>query len=151
MPARWRRRRGNAILEFTLAATFFVPLMLGAFQFGYGFYVYNRLVGAVQGGARYASLRDYDSTSSPSAAFSAAVKNVVVYGDPAGGSSPIVPGLSTDKVNITAVMNGSVPDMVTVSVHNFSIYAVVTTIHLTGKPSASHRYRGRVAASGVVL
>jgi Flp pilus assembly protein TadG len=147
---RSRRERGNAMLEFTLAATFLIPMMIGTFQFGYGFYIYNRMVSSVQGGARYASLRDYDSSSTPSERFITAVSNVVVYGDPAGGTNPIVPGLTTDKVQVTAAMVGSVPDTVTVSIRNFSIYAVVATIDLSGKPSASFRYRGRVAASGAL-
>jgi hypothetical protein len=142
--------RGNALLEFTLAATLLIPLMIGAFQFGYGFYVYNRLVAVVQGGAKYASLRDYDSSSGPSAQFIDAVRNMVVYGDPAGGTNPIVPGLTADKVVVTAVMAGNVPDTLTVSIQNFSIYAVVTTIELSGKPSVSYRYRGRVAGSGAI-
>jgi hypothetical protein len=104
----------------------------------------------VQGGAKYASMRDYDSSSTPSAGFTSAVQNMVVYGDPAGGTTPIVPRLTTDKVVVTAVMAGSVPDTVKVSIQNFSIYAVVTTIALNGKPSASFRYRGRVAASGAL-
>jgi Flp pilus assembly protein TadG len=149
-PIHSRRQRGNAILEFTLAATFLVPLMIGTFQFGYSFYVYNRLIAVVQGGAKYASLRDYDSPSTPSAGFTSAVQNMVVYGNPSGGTSPLVPGLTTDKVVVTAVLAGSVPDTVKVSIQNFSIYAVVTTIALDGKPSASYRYRGRVAASGAL-
>ena len=66
-----RARRGNAMLEFALASSILVPLFAGVFQFGYTLYVYNNLDSAVRGGARYASLRAYDSaTASPSAAFS---------------------------------------------------------------------------------
>ncbi len=75
-----RTRRGNAILEFAVASSILVPLFAGVFQFGYTLYVYNSLDSAVRGGARYASLRAYDSaTAAPSAAFSKAVGNMVVY------------------------------------------------------------------------
>ena len=35
----------------------------GIFQFAYSFYVYNTLVVAVREGARYASIKPYDSTT----------------------------------------------------------------------------------------
>src|SRR5207245_9985969 len=46
------------------------------------FYVYNTLVIAVREGARYASIKPYDSTTTtPTSAFQNAVRNMVVYGD----------------------------------------------------------------------
>jgi len=82
-------RKGTAMLEFALGTLILVPVFAGTFQFGYTFFVYNNLDTAVRGGARYASLRSYDSaTSTPSSAFSTAVKNMVVYGNSAGTGNP---------------------------------------------------------------
>lgn len=74
----WRHgsRSGSAILEFALSFVLIFPLLAGSFQFGYSFYVYNRMQTAVEGGARYASLRTYDSeTATPSPAYLNAVRN----------------------------------------------------------------------------
>ena len=50
-----RSTRGNAMVEFALAATLLVPVFVAVFQFGYGMYTYNELVEAVRAGVRYAS------------------------------------------------------------------------------------------------
>src|SRR5712692_11430041 len=84
--------RGNAMIEFAIGAGVLTSIFAGTFQFGYTFYQYNLLKNAVGDGARYASLRPYDSsTSTPSSTFQQAVQNMVVYGDPAGGTSPMAP------------------------------------------------------------
>src|SRR6266550_48725 len=101
MPKLFRCRRGNAMLEFALAAGILFPAFVGTFQFGYTFYIYNNLDTAVRGGARYASMQSYDSASStPSTAFATAVKNVVVYGNSAGTGDPIAPGLAVGNVSV---------------------------------------------------
>jgi hypothetical protein len=64
------------MLGLALATGILVPAFTGTFQFGYTFYVYNNLESAVRGGARYASMRNYDSrTATPSAAFTTAVQD----------------------------------------------------------------------------
>ena len=63
MRNRLRCRKGNAILEFALAAGILVPAFAGTFQFGYTFYTYNQLVTAVGNGARYAAQRTYRTGS----------------------------------------------------------------------------------------
>src|SRR5947209_18054089 len=79
----YSRRRGNAMVEFAVAVPMIVLIFAGTFQFGYYFYIYNRLEGAARAGARYASLRDYNSsTSTPASDFVTAVNNMVVYGSP---------------------------------------------------------------------
>src|SRR5438552_12891687 len=103
-------RRGNAMLELAFSVSVLVPAFVGTFQFGYTFHVYNNLNSAVRGGARYGSMQSYDSgTSTPSTAFSTAVKNMVVYGNSAGTGSPVTPGLTTDNVQVVAVMKGAIP------------------------------------------
>src|SRR6266566_608623 len=99
---RLRSRRGNAFIEFALAATVVIPIFLGTFQFGYAFYVYNLMSSQVHAGARFASLRTYRCGSVPSiAAYKTAVKNVVRYGNPTGTGTVIEPGLQDSEVSIS--------------------------------------------------
>ena len=138
--------RGGAIIEFALSFGILFSVLTGVFQFGYAFYQYNHLVSVVRAGARYASLRTYDSsTATPSADFSTAVRNMVIYGDPAGGSQRLVRGLTPDKVTLTMTMDRNVPHEVAVGITNYQIQAVVATMTLNGKPKATFPYVGRYA------
>src|SRR6476660_1173052 len=96
------RRRGNALVEFALAATVLIPIFLGTFQFGYAFYVYNLMSTQVRSGARYASLRTYRcGNSSSMTAFQTAVRNVVRYGNPTGTGTVIEPGLQDGQISVS--------------------------------------------------
>jgi len=139
-------RRGSAMIEFALSFAFLFTVFTGVFQFGYAFYQYNSLENAVRGGARYASLRVYDSsTSTPSAAYLTAVRNMVLYGNPTGGAVPITPGLTTQNVSVTVTFERNVPRLVTVAVTNYQIDAVFTTLSLNNKPKVSFPFLGRYA------
>jgi Flp pilus assembly protein TadG len=142
-----RSKRGSALVEFGLAAPLGVLALLGTFQFGYTFYVYNQLQLSIRGGVRYASLMDYKGTSSACvAATQDTVKNVVVYGTPtpATGAQPVVRGLAKSNVNVTfSPDTNGVPGNVTVNATAFSIDAVVTTFTFNGKPLATVPYVGR--------
>src|SRR5260370_29648794 len=95
-----RGRAGNVMLEFALGSGILVAAFGGTFVFGYTFYQYNSLANAVNDGARYASLIPYTSaTATPKPDLLQAVQNMVVYGDPAGGTLPVAPGLTTHKVH----------------------------------------------------
>jgi Flp pilus assembly protein TadG len=143
---RTERRRGTALIEFGVAFSLAFLLMGGTFQFGYAFHVYNKLQNGVRSGARYASLRSYDSsTATPSAAFLTAVKNMVVYGAPEGGSSPVVLGLSPDAVGVQVTFSDGVPSVMTVAINQFETSVAVATMRWAGKPASSFRYQGRFA------
>jgi Flp pilus assembly protein TadG len=141
-----RSRRGSALLEFALAASILVPLFTGTFQFGYTLYVYNNLQSAVRGGARYASMRSYDSAiSTPSSGFSTAVKNMVVFGNPEGTGQPVSRGLTASNVQIQPNMNGAAPESITVQIAAYTIDAVFTSFTFNGKPSTTFPYTGTAA------
>ncbi len=141
-----RSRRGSAMIEFAVASAILVPLFAGTFQFGYAFFVYNTLSSAVRGGARYASMRAYDSSSgTPSAAFSTAVRNMVVYGNAEGGGQPVTPRLTAANVEIAPNMNGAAPESITVRIHGLTVDAVFTSFTFNGKPSATFPYAGTPA------
>lgn len=138
-----RGRRGNAILEFALALPLIFSLFVGTFQFGYAFFLYNRLHNAVRAGARYASLETYASgTSTPPASFSSAVKNLVVYGDTAGGTNPVVTGLTTDNVELTVLFDAGTPRNMKVRLTNYTLDACFGAFQLN-TPVAVFSYVGR--------
>ena len=138
-----RDRAGNIFVEFALGSGILVMAFVGTFQFGYTFLEYNNLQNAVARGARYASLIPYDSTTTaPSAAFSSAVKNMVLYGSATAGTSPALPGLLATNVNLTVTFLNGVPTAMTVSVSGYSINSIVATSTLTNKPKVTYAYQG---------
>lgn len=156
MITRAQRRRnpegGSLMIEFALSFTLIVAFFTGIFQFGYMFYAYNTLVNAARDGARYASLKPYDSSESmPSGSFLSEVQNQVVYGTPtpAAGAVPILKGLTTSNVSLVVTpgppgASMSPPAAITVSISNFQINSVFSTVTLNGRPSVTYPYTGTV-------
>jgi len=137
-----RRRTGSVLVEFSLSATFLIALFLGVWQFGYGFFIYNELEESVRAGARYASLGTYNSANgTPAASFLSAVQNVVVYGNPAGGTTPVAPGLTTANVSLTVTFT-SVPTTMTVAITNYAVPTYFGNQTLSGKPTTSFPFVG---------
>jgi Flp pilus assembly protein TadG len=137
------------MIEFALSFFLIFAVFSGIFQFAYSFYVYNTLVNAVREGARYASLKPYDSTTTtPSAAFQTAVQNMVVYGDsnPAMGAPTVVAGIKPGNVALTVTGGGSgtltAPTEMTVTISGFTVDGVFGTWKLNGKPNATFPYTG---------
>jgi len=146
MTACRRGKRGNALVEFALSFGLLFSIFAGVFQFGYAYYVYNTLESAARGGARYASVRVYDSaTSTPSSSYLTAVKNMVVYGNPAGTGQPVAAGLTPEKVNLTVAMDRNVPARISVAITDYTIDGVVRTFTLTNKPRVTFPFVGRFA------
>ena len=134
------------MIEFALSFSLLFAVFSGVFQFGYAFYVYNSLESAVRSGVRYASLRTYDSaTATPSAAYLTAVRNMVVYADPAGVGQSVARGLTPANVTLSVTMDHGVPALVAVGITNYTISAVVRSFTLTNKPNAAFPYMGRFA------
>lgn len=150
---RFGSRRGNAMIEFALAAVVLSYAFTAVFQLGYSMYLYDELVGAARAGARYASLAKVSNSgdSSIPTAYSTAIKNMVVYGNtsPAAGDQPVVPNLTTAQVSIAMLWDsGSVPTYCTVSISSYTIDAVFKTFTLTGKPSYKVPYLGDYCSAG---
>jgi Flp pilus assembly protein TadG len=138
-----RNRAGNAMLEFVIGSGLLVMAFVGTFQFGYTFLQYNNLENAVARGARYASLVPYDSTTTTqSPGFDAAVKNMVLYGSPTAGTSPVLPGLTTTNVSLTVTFTNGVPSAMKVSISGYTINSVFATSTLTNKPQITYAYQG---------
>ena len=95
-----RNERGAALLEFAIVGTIFFTAMFGVHEFGRLLLTHNALRDAARRGARYATVRKND------AAGIAAVKNMVVYGDPNANpatATPVAPGLTTSNVQVDYV------------------------------------------------
>jgi Flp pilus assembly protein TadG len=116
--------RGSTLVEFAIALLVFLTAMFAVMEFGRALWVHNALTDAARRGARYAALH--------STADTAAVKNVVVYGDPAGGTQSVVPNLTTANVTVTytdfALNKGTASVSVTGYQFQFVIPIIGTTI-----------------------
>jgi Flp pilus assembly protein TadG len=84
---------GATLVEYAIAATVFLTTLFAVLEFGRALWVHNALTDAARRGARYAVLHCNTDQSG--------VKNVVVYGDSAGGTQPIIPDLTTGNVDVT--------------------------------------------------
>jgi Flp pilus assembly protein TadG len=129
---RRRSRAGNALIEFAGSLILLSTVFTGVFQIGYAFYTYGALVNAVRAGARYASLQR--GSGAADADIGNAVRNLVVYGNPAPSESdkPLVPGLTTADVQLI-----DSPGASTVSLRGFQIDALFTKIKLNGRPTVT--------------
>src|SRR5579863_4135359 len=96
-----RLEAGSALIEFAGSLILLAVMFAGIFEIGYSFYSYGTLVTAVRAGARYAALQPRGTGADP-AVIAKAVRNLVVYGDPAptNRTPPVVPGLTPDQVEL---------------------------------------------------
>jgi Flp pilus assembly protein TadG len=105
--------KGSTLVEYAIGATVFIMAMFAVLEFGRALWAHNALTDAARQGARYAALH------MPGGAEDTNIKNLVVYGNTAGGTTPIVPGLSTSNVQITR--SG-----------DFSVNSGTVTVKITG-------------------
>lgn len=116
--------RGTTLVEFAIALTVFLTSMFGVIEFGRALWVHNALTDAARRGARYATLHNPADVDS--------VKNVVVYGDPAGGTQPVVPNLTTNNVTVNysdfAVNKGTVSVAISSYQFQFIVPLIGTSI-----------------------
>jgi Flp pilus assembly protein TadG len=115
-----KQERGSTLVEFAIGATVFLLVVFAVLEFGRALWVHNALADAARRGARYAVIHP--------AADSAAVKNVVVFGDPAGGSTPIVNNLTTSQVNVNYSGFGLNEGTATVSISNYQFQFVLPMV-----------------------
>ncbi len=118
-----RCERGAVLMEFAIGATVFLTVMFSIIEFGRALWTHNALADAARRGARYAVNHPATDT--------AAVKNVIVYGDPAGGGNPLVNNLSTDNVAVQYTNFGLDQGSVSVQIVNYKFQFVVPLIGTT--------------------
>jgi len=144
-PIQTHSRRGSSVLELAVCLPLLVALASGVFTYGYSFYVYHGLQQTVRGGARYGSVADFDGPDGSN--FTAAVKNVTVYGtiDPAQQDKPLLPGLTTGHVNVTFVVDSAgLPTEIRVEVLDYSVSTVWQSMRFHQKPRSTFPYQGQL-------
>lgn len=115
--------RGSTLVEFAIGVTVFVTAMFAVLEFGRALWVHNALTDAARRGARYATMH---SSTDPSS-----VKNVVVYGNPAGTGNPMLNDLTTANVDVTYNNFGLNDGTVSVKISNYQFHFVVPIIGTT--------------------
>ncbi|HEV7473841.1 MAG TPA: TadE/TadG family type IV pilus assembly protein [Pyrinomonadaceae bacterium] len=129
----FRRENGTHMVELAIALPVMLMLLGGLAEFGRFFYTYSKLTTAVRAGARHACKWERNASwTFPE------TSNIVVYGDFGGSGSPIVPGLSTANVTVTA--NGpsvNNVDSVTVRIVNYRYTPLFDVGKLVGIPALS--------------
>ena len=116
-------QRGSTLVEFAIGATVFLMAMFAVLEFGRALWVHNALADAARRGARYAVLH--------SSADAAQVRNVVVFGDPLGGSQPVVNNLGTSNVVVDYSTFGLNKGSVSVSITGYEFQFVIPLIGTT--------------------
>jgi Flp pilus assembly protein TadG len=115
--------RGATLVEFSLAVTVLLTSMFAVVEFGRALWTHNALTDAARRGARYATVH--------TPAEVAMVKNVVVYGDEAGGSQTVVPNLTPDQVTVNYTDIGVNKGTVSVSITGYQFQFIVPLIGTT--------------------
>ena len=115
-----RDERGATLVEFAIGATVFLTAMFAVVEFGRALWTHNALSDAARRGARYAVNHPTGDA--------AAVKNVVVYGDPAGGSNALVNNLTPAHVQIQYSNFGLGAGTVSVSITNYQFQFVIPIV-----------------------
>jgi Flp pilus assembly protein TadG len=118
-----RDERGATLLEFAIGATVFLTAMFAVIEFGRALWTHNALSDAARRGARYAVNHPASDV--------AGVQNVVVYGDPAGGSKPVVNDLTTSNVQVQYSNFGLGAGTVSVSITNYKFQFVIPIVGTT--------------------
>lgn len=100
-----RSCRGLAAVELAIVLPVFLILLLASAELGRAMYHYNTLHKSVRNGARY--LADHALNSVPvievTPATMTATRNLVLYGSPAGGDTPLLPRLAPGNIAVEAV------------------------------------------------
>jgi Flp pilus assembly protein TadG len=97
--------RGMVTLEFTFVAVIYLTMLIAIVAGGTVWWAHNTLMDATRRGARYASTQcDICCGSCPGNGLTPntlnRIKNMVVFGNPAGTGQPVVPGLTTGNVKV---------------------------------------------------
>jgi Flp pilus assembly protein TadG len=107
-------------VEFAIGATVFLTILFAVLEFGRALWVHNALADAARRGARYAVVHPESDAAS--------VRNIVVYGDAAGGSTPLVDNLTTSNVNVNYSGFGLNGGTATVSITSYQFQFVLPLV-----------------------
>jgi Flp pilus assembly protein TadG len=128
---------GSTLVEFAIGATVFLTASFGVIEFGRALWTHNALADAARRAARYAVNQPASNPSGvkttglnvgPSVT---AIRNVAVYGDPAGGSQPMVNDLTPANLNVQYTGFGVGQGTVAVTITNYQFQFVVPIVGTT--------------------
>lgn len=151
---RWRRllqlqrfhrdESGLQLVEVTIVIPIMLMLFAATAEFGRYFYEYTTLAKAARVGTRYLS------TAPTVAAEDGNAKNIVVYGNPGGTGTPILPGLAASNVKITRTGGEAlIPDKITVEITGYKHQPIFDlgklinkklSLNVDVKPSVTMKY-----------
>ena len=93
---------GVAVVEFAIMVSLFFMMIIAIVSGGHLFFTHNALVESTRRGARYASTLAKPATESCSNASTTVdpVKNMVLYGTPTAGTTPLVSHLEASNITV---------------------------------------------------
>lgn len=132
-------QRGATLVEFAICASVFLLVMFAVIEFGRALWVHNALADAARRAARYAVNQPTTTmlvgtpTNGTNVGVSvAAIRNVGVYGNPAGTGAAMVNNLTPANLDVHytnfGVGQGSVAVTITNYQHTFVVPVIGTTI-----------------------
>ncbi|MGI8919308.1 MAG: TadE/TadG family type IV pilus assembly protein [Pyrinomonadaceae bacterium] len=131
-------QEGSTLVEFAIGASVFLLAMFAVIEFGRALWVHNALADAARRSARYAVNRSASAPAGvPTTGLNVgpsitAIRNVGVYGNPAGTGAAMVNNLTPDNLDVQynnfGVGQGSVAVTITNYQHTFVVPIVGTTI-----------------------
>lgn len=95
MRATRTHQHGLALVELALSIAFLLSIAFGITEFGRAINQYNSLAKAARDASRFLSVRDPAAAGAVDDA-----KCMAVFGNPACGGTPLVPGLATAMVSV---------------------------------------------------
>ena len=111
-------QQGQTLVEFAFVTLIFLIILFGITEFSRALWTWNALVHATREGARYAVVEPSSTVTT--------IQKYVVYHDPAGSSTPVVPGLSESNVEVKYFRNDGVEvpkataDVIRVGINNYT-------------------------------
>jgi Flp pilus assembly protein TadG len=130
-------QRGATLVEFAIGATVLLTTIFAVLEFGRALWTHNALSDAARRGARYAihqpastppGVKTTGTNVGPSVT---AIRNVAVYGDPAGGTTPMVNDLTPTNIDVAYKDFGLGEGTVGVTIQNYQFRFVVPIVGTT--------------------
>ena len=148
LSANRQRQGGQALVELAFMLPVLTLLLLGILYFGFAFYTYNKLDRNIHEAGRYACSRTLLNSTDGQNAYRTQVRNIVLYGNPAGSGTAVVPGLAANNIEVAFLYDGtptstSRPARVLVRVTTYTMPGTFRVITITNKPWVIFPYLGQ--------
>jgi Flp pilus assembly protein TadG len=128
---------GATLVEFAIAATVLLTAMFAVIEFGRALWTHNALADAARRAARYAVNQSASTPPGvPTTGLNVgpsvtAIRNVAIYGDPAGGTNALVTDLTAANLNVQYEGFGVGEGTVAVTITNYQFKFVVPIVGTT--------------------